>query len=127
MRRRASKAASFVLLAVLAGTVAGCSSAPYIYQTYVGLGGRITRLDCQEAYEVFEKADKKLLMVRSSPGVEIARAVCGTEPAAARYRRAAQQHLGETNRPNCRVSQIKELTALHVEFSYDCAPVAASR
>lgn len=108
-----------LLAASLLGLV-GCSTAPYIYQTYVGIPGRIVRVDCQEAYEVYEKPSKRLLMVRSSPGVEIVRAVCANEPAAARYRKAAQRFLEETDRATCTVTEIGGLTPLHVEFAYQC-------
>ena len=108
-----------VLLA-LALAVAGCSTAPYIYQTYLGTPGRVTRIDCQEAYDVFDKAASRRLLVRSSPGVEIARAVCGSDPAAVRFRKAAQQFLVDTDRQNCTVSDVGELTPFHVEFTYQC-------
>lgn len=120
---RASMRAPLLAATTLVLGLTGCSSAPYLYQTYVGTVGRVTRIDCQEAYEVFEKPSKRVLMVRSSPGVEVIRAVCANEPAVVRYRKAAQQYLVETDRPYCTASPtVNELTPLHVEFSYECKP-----
>jgi hypothetical protein len=109
------------LAAGLAVAGAGCS-AEYIFATYSPpVGPMPITVDCHVSYDVFDNPKERTIMVRSSPGVELAAAVCPGDPAlGSRPRRAVATFFEKTKRPNCAVVDERQLSSLHWEYVYAC-------
>jgi hypothetical protein len=114
--------------AALPFALANCSpEVSYLLQTYQNPTPVVVTIGCGDPYDTFENATKKLILVRSYPLSEAARAACAAiglrenTPLDQRARRAAQTLLAKSNRPLCSVvGEGRPLSAFQWEFAYAC-------
>lgn len=113
-------------LGTLGIAVSGCSVG-YIVEHYGATGATIVTVACHSAYEVYENARDRTILVRTNIGAAVTERVCRDDlppgaPPQARLERAVEIYFATTNRPKCRTTERRELSPIHSEFSYTCSP-----
>jgi hypothetical protein len=114
---------SLSILGTLALATSACSVG-YIYERYGATAPAIVTVGCHSSYEVFENLRDRTIMVRTNAGASIAGLVCTDDlppgTPSSRLERAVDVHFANTNRPKCRITERRELSPIHSEFSYVC-------
>jgi hypothetical protein len=122
-------------LAVLAGVaiLGGCNtndgaSGEAMYNFFIGEFANIEPVELQvggETYRVFDKPSATKMIITRTMGWVLVNGANGYTPKEP-YGAAAAQHLANTGRSSCRVSDVSVIIGPKHAIKYDCAPPAAA-
>ncbi|WP_299564371.1 hypothetical protein [Enterovirga sp.] len=113
-------------LALAAGILAGLggcvmNTATYTIDRYGMTTGVPVTLRCRDTYEVFDRPDLRTLIVTTNVLSETLGGCLEGTPRADRQRQVARLFFQEkTNRPLCVITDERDLTGRHREFTYRC-------
>jgi hypothetical protein len=118
--------ARFLVSAFVLCALAGCAVETFGYamSQYGDVRGVRVRLGCRDTYEVFDRTDRRSLVVVTNPLNEALARACADAaplPRPDRMRRIAGIFLTETTaRPQCVLGPERPLTEFHAEYEYRC-------
>ena len=131
-----------VFAAALMLVCQGCSTF-YIIDNYRTVPLTLVKLECDDAYDVYDRVSAGVMMVSSDAILETVHGVCTvlgreSDSQRQRLRKVADAYFAQVLRPECKVTGETRLSLTQFEFKYACpkpppvpvavvAPVTAKR
>jgi hypothetical protein len=120
--------------AVAAALLGGCKTDGEVADGAIGrlVGGEFTNIEPVEVqvggetYRVFDKPPSSKMLITKSIGWLLINGPTGFAPKPP-FEAAAAQHLANTGRISCRVTEVSANTGASYGVKYDCTPPAAAK
>jgi hypothetical protein len=133
MARKITNAVGKLVVVAAVAILGGCKTDGEVGDGAIGrlIGGEFTNIEPVEVqlggetYRVFDKPPSSKMLITKSIGWLLINGATGFAPKPP-FEAAATQHLANTGRSSCRVTEVSVNTGASYGVKYDCTPPAAA-